>query len=69
MMFHDLRKHKCSSVMSVSFLLSTCILPLRIETGRFVNEALDNRLCRLCNSNAVEEEIHFCSRHVMYIHV
>ena len=35
------------------------ILPLRIETGRFVNEALDNRLCRLCNSNAVEDEIHF----------
>ena len=35
------------------------ILPLRIETGRFVGEAEQDRLCKLCQENCVENEIHF----------
>ncbi len=35
------------------------ILPLRIETGRFVNEKRHERLCMLCNSNLVEDTEHF----------
>ena len=35
------------------------ILPLRIETGRFVNEKHHERLCTLCNSNLVEDTEHF----------
>jgi len=35
------------------------ILPLHVETGRFRNTSLENRLCTLCNSNQVENEIHF----------
>lgn len=35
------------------------ILPLHVETGRFTNVELCNRLCILCNSNAIEDEIHF----------
>ena len=35
------------------------ILPLRVETGRFVNEPHCNRICTLCDSNNVEDQIHF----------
>ena len=35
------------------------ILPLRIETGRFVGESPDERLCKLCNGPAIEDEKHF----------
>ena len=35
------------------------ILPLRIETGRYINESVNERLCKFCSSNAVEDEMHF----------
>ena len=35
--------------------------PINIELGRYRNPKipLENRLCRVCNSNAVEDEKHF----------
>ncbi len=35
------------------------ILPLRVETGRFVGEKHNDRICTLCDSNVVEDQIHF----------
>lgn len=35
------------------------VLPLRIETGRITGGELQNRLCRNCNINEVEDELHF----------
>ena len=35
------------------------ILPLRVETGRFVNEKRCDRICTLCNTGNVEDQIHF----------
>ena len=35
------------------------ILPIRIETGRFIGEKVEDRLCRKCNQNQIENEIHF----------
>ena len=35
------------------------ILPLHVETGRFTNTAIDERTCRVCDSNNVEDEMHF----------
>jgi hypothetical protein len=35
------------------------ILPLRIETGRYVGEEPVNRTCNLCNSQSIEDETHF----------
>ena len=35
------------------------VLPLRIETGRFRREPVDNRICIFCNQNAIENEVHF----------
>ena len=38
------------------------ILPLNVETGRFRNIDLSERLCTLCQSHEVEDEYHFlCS--------
>ena len=35
------------------------ILPLEIEVGRYRNLDLSDRLCKLCDKNLVEDEIHF----------
>ncbi len=35
------------------------ILPLRLETGRYVNERREERLCTLCSTNTVETIEHF----------
>ena len=35
------------------------ILPLRIETGRYVNEQIEDRVCSQCQENQIEDEIHF----------
>ena len=35
------------------------ILPLKIETERYQGTPLENRLCKLCNTNSVEDEMHF----------
>ena len=35
------------------------ILPLKIETDRYQGIPLENRLCRICSENTVEDEIHF----------
>ena len=35
------------------------ILPLRIETGRYVGETQDERLCKLCGGEQIEDECHF----------
>ena len=35
------------------------ILPIRIETGRYVNLPEENRTCELCNTGEIENEKHF----------
>ena len=35
------------------------ILPLRIETGRFRNLKVEERICLLCNNDKIEDEYHF----------
>ena len=34
-------------------------LPLRIESGRYCNELRENRICRLCDTNQIEDQFHF----------
>ena len=43
------------------------ILPLRIETGRYDNTPVNNRLCKLCVLNAVEDEYHFVMTCPLYV--
>ena len=42
------------------------VLPLRVETGRYVGEAPDERLCTMCDAQAVEDETHFLTNCAMY---
>ena len=35
------------------------ILPLHIETGRYVNLRPEERLCKICNNQEIEDEVHF----------
>ena len=35
------------------------ILPLKVETGRYNNIPIEHRLCELCESNSIENEMHF----------
>ena len=34
-------------------------LPLEVETARFTNTVRHERICKICNSNQVEDELHF----------
>ncbi len=35
------------------------ILPLQLEVGRWINKAIEERLCLICNNGTVEDEEHF----------
>ena len=35
------------------------ILPLHIETGRYIRIKVEDRICSLCDKNKVENELHF----------
>ncbi len=38
--------------------LRLAILPIHIETGKFRGTQLDERICQLCDTQEVEDEIH-----------
>ncbi len=53
-----------SPIMTISIpqYLAQCrcgILPLSIETGMWGNIPLEDRICKMCDSLAVEDEYHF----------
>ncbi len=33
--------------------------PLRIETGRFENMNVEEWICQICNTDVIEDEMHF----------
>ena len=48
-----------SSEWSVLAQIRFGILPLHVETGRFVNKKLEERRCEICHSDVIEDECHF----------
>ena len=42
------------------------MLPLKIETGRFLGLRVEDRLFQVCDQNAVENEIRFLLRCTLY---
>ena len=34
--------------------------PLQLEIGRYLSTPVEGRLCKICGSGAVEDEVHFC---------
>ena len=58
----NMLKNECSMLAQ----LRCGILPLRIETGRYTGEQLDNRMCVFCTDSDIESETRFvvsCSRY------
>jgi hypothetical protein len=53
---------------SVLAQLRCGILPLEIETGRYSGVSEENRLCKICNSGEIENEVHFVFNCSMYQH-
>jgi hypothetical protein len=47
------------SQRSVTAQLRAGVLPLHVETGRFRNTRLEDRICSLCNLQHIEDEMHF----------
>ena len=45
------------------------ILPLRVETGRYVGEAPELRICTFCDRQEVENEQHFLLHCDLYRHI
>ncbi len=42
------------------------ILPLKIETGRYINLKIQKRICELCDMNEIEDEFHFLIQCPLY---
>ena len=42
------------------------ILPLAIEIGRYNNTPKDQRLCKFCTKNVIEDELHFMTECDLY---
>ena len=59
---NNISRHKRSLLAQ----LRLGILPLEIEVGRFRNIPVENRLCKCCDNNVVENEFHFVSECVRY---
>ncbi len=39
--------------------LRNTILPLQLEVGRWINKAIEEQLCLICNNGTVENDKHF----------
>ena len=48
-----------SSEWSAIAEISLGILPLHVETGRFVNKKLEEQTCKICHSDDTGNECHF----------
>ena len=44
-------------------------MPSKIETGRFVNLALEDILCEVYNLNEIEDELHFICKCELYYEI
>ena len=58
---------KCERSMLAQFRCG--ILPLRIETGRYIGEHPEERLCNMCETDSVEDETHFLINCEFYKHI
>jgi hypothetical protein len=47
-------------------MLRTGVLPLEIETGRYEKKLLQERFCKLCNTDLNEDEAHFLCNCPLY---
>ena len=55
-----------ASMLPLSHWCRFGILPLNIETGRFRNQPIEQRICNLCELNEIEDELHFLFKCTLY---
>ena len=60
-------KHMARRKRSIYAQFRIGILPLKVETGRFTNIPLEDRVCDYCDSGEVEDEAHFLFDCTLYI--
>ena len=65
---HDISNSKAIVSLNLSRLqrsmmikLKCGVLPLALEIGRFSNTDVEDRVCRVCNGNVIEDEVHMTS--------
>ena len=60
---------KCQNKSTRSFIaqIRAGVLPLQVEVGRFIHQALQYRNCQHCKS--VEDELHFIFDCPLYLHL
>jgi len=61
-LLQNMSKHKRSLMTQ----FRSGILPLNVETGRFRNIPLGDRVCTVCNMNQIEDEFHFIIQCELY---
>ena len=61
-----LKLNICKAEISHLAQFRCAVLPLKIETGRFFGLNVEDRLCQVCDQNAVENEIHFLLHCTLY---
>ena len=61
-----LKLNICKAERSHLAQFRCAVLPLKIETGRFLGLNVEDRLCQVCDQNAVENEIHFLLHCTLY---
>ncbi len=59
-------KYCMSRQRSLIAQLRLGILPIHIETGRFRGTQLDDRICQLCDTQEVVDEMHFVCKCNLY---
>ncbi len=64
-MYRNLCEMSCQQ-RSLIAQLRLGILLIHIETGRFKGTQLDERICQLCGTQEVEDEIHFVCKCNLY---
>ena len=61
-----LKLNICKAERSHLAQFRCAVVPLKIETGRFLGLNVEDRLCQVCDQNAVENEIHFLLHCTLY---
>ena len=59
-------KYRSKYARSLMSQLRCGVLPLEIETGRYRGIKAEERICRLCELNQVEDEFHFLCNCTLY---
>ena len=56
---YNVEKYVLMNERSILAQFRIGMLPLRVETGRYIGENPEQRLCKICQGGQIEDEAHF----------